>query len=80
MTEEIQSKDEKAKKQEAAIINCYVNLPPDEKLPFVKMIEFVAVHSGSGRLLRDARTKGLEDISEIFAYLLDHWVDPEPLH
>ena len=70
--------NKKAKKQEQAVLDCYVNLPPDEKLPFVEMIEFVAAHPGSGRLLSEARTKGLEDISEIFAYLLDHWVDPEP--
>jgi len=70
----------KAKKQEAAILNCYVNLPPDEKLPFVEMIEFVAAHPGSSRLLREARIKGLEEISEIFSYLQDNWVAPEPLH
>ena len=70
----------KAKKQEAAILNCYRNLPPDEKPIFVEMIDFVAAHPGSHRLLREARTKGLEELSEIFAYLLDHWVDPEPAH
>ncbi len=80
MTEAIQSKDEKANKQEEAVLTCYLNLPPDEKLPFVEMIEFVAAHPGSAGLLSEARTKGLEDISEIFAYLQDNWVAPEPLH
>ncbi len=70
----------KAKKQDAVILNFYRNLPPDEKPIFVEMIDFVAVHPGSHRLLREARTKRLEELSEIFAYLLDHWVDPEPAH
>ncbi len=70
----------KAKKQEAAILNCYRNLPPDEKPIFVEMIDFVAAHPGSHRLLREARTKGLEELSEIFAYMRDNSVDPEPAH
>ncbi len=72
--------NKKAKKQEQAVLDCYVNLPTDEKLPFVEMIEFIAAHPGSGGLLREAWTRGHRHISEIFAYLQDNWIDPEPAH
>ena len=70
---------ELTKRQEETVLNCYANLPPDEKLPFVEMIEFVAAHPGSHRLLREARMRRLDEPSKIFAYLQDNWVDPEPL-
>ena len=72
--------NEQDKKGEAIVLDCYANLPPDEKHIFVEIIEFVATHPGSGRLLREARTKGRDELSEVFAYLLDNWIDPEPLH
>ena len=70
----------KAKKQKAVILNCLATLPADEKPIFVDIIEFVKSHPGSGRLLSEARTKGLEELSEMFAYLQDNWVNPEPSH
>jgi len=72
--------NKQTKNPEAVIQDCYRNLPPDEKPIFVEIIDFLADHPGSGRLLSEARTKGLEELSEIFGYMLDNWVDPEPLH
>ena len=62
------------------ILNCYRNLPPDEKPIFFEMIKFVARHPRCGRLVSEAETKGLKELSEIFAYMQDNWVDPEPAH
>ena len=70
----------KAKKQEETILNCLANLPPDEKPIFVDIIMFVGHHPGSERLLSEAVTKGLKELSEMFAYMQDNWLDPEPSH
>ena len=68
------------KKQEAAVLNCYANLPTDEKPIFAEIIKFISDHPTSDRLLREAWPTGHEELSEVLAYLLDNWVDPEPLH
>ncbi len=67
----------KSKKQEAVIQDCYRNLPPDEKPIFVDIIEFVGRHPESGKLLSEAVTKGHEELSEIFVYMLDNSVAEE---
>ncbi len=70
----------KEKQQEESILKSLAVMPPDEKDTFIDIVEFVARHPGSWRLLREARIKKMEDLSEVLLYLIDNWVDPEPLH
>ena len=72
--------NKRVKNPEAVIQDCYRNLPPDEKYFFAEMIGFIAHHPGSAKLLSEARDKGFEEPSEAFEYMIDNWVDPEPLH
>jgi hypothetical protein len=72
------------KSSEAVIQDCYRNLPPKEQHCFAEIIEFIRHHPGSARLLSEATTKGFEDPSEVFEYMIDNWVgdwvDSEPLN
>ena len=72
--------NQQAKIAEAKVLDCLAHLPADEKPIFVEMIEFVAAHPGSVKLLREAVTRGHEELSEMFAYLRENWVAAEPLH
>ena len=76
--------NKQVKSSEAVIQDCYRNLPPKEKHFFAEIIEFIKHHPGSARLLSEATTKGFEEPSEVFEYMLDNWVgnwvDSEPLN
>ena len=76
--------NKQVKSSEAVIQDFYRTLPSKEQRFFAEMIEFIKHHPGSARLLSEATTKGFEEPSEVFEYMLDNWVgnwvDSEPLN